>query len=161
MKRLRRFVWSNVGHCMRCIRLAFQAAALVCVAFALSAALSRGSIVTGLTGLVAVGAVSLWLIHIFAFAVKSLERQKRIHAPGTAAEFSRRHTLAAFVKVLTGVVLVSATPALAQTCPDGRPPCFAGTCCDADHYCCCSAEDAYCESNDNGCICDGNRRRRN
>jgi hypothetical protein len=146
-------IWSNLGHCIRCMRRSFQVAAITSFAFTLTVFWLEPGWTTNLLGSIAFLAICLWAAHILVFATKgSIAASQRERKQADFA--SRRDVALLFTKLLAVAAAGTATPAFAQTCPDGRSPCFSGTCCGSDQKCCCTYPTSkYCEAKKTPCVC--------
>lgn len=153
MKKLRELLWSKMGHCMRCMRLSFQVAAAMFVILVIGIVLLDWTWITSLMSVATAAAIALWLLHILAFATKASSYRPNAGAR-SSRHLSRRKVAGLFGQFLVMAAVASATPALAQTCSDGRSPCFSGTCCDSGKRCCCdNPTSKYCETTGTPCVC--------
>lgn len=106
LKRSTAFLWSNFGYCANCIRKAFvvTAVAWLCTALFYLSGSSTSSYEITMVG--ACGFTALWVTHIVAFGLRSVNSRQR----GQSANFSaeRRNAVRMFVRAATAVTLASA-----------------------------------------------------
>lgn len=153
MKTIREILWSKLGHCMRCMRLTFHVAAAISIILVANVYFLEWSWVTTVISIAAACAITLWFLHIFAFATKASSYRPDIDRR-SGHYLSRRQLTRLFGQFLIVAAVASATPASAQTCSDGRSPCFSGTCCGSGQKCCCDYPTSkYCETNGTPCTC--------
>jgi hypothetical protein len=111
IQRAAAFVWTNLGHCSRCTRKAFLAAASGWVAAAIVALWADWPQALAILEITSLGLTALWIAHLLAFAGKvSKAREGRTELLGDP---SRRAFFPMFTKTLVFATVASTVPRLA------------------------------------------------
>lgn len=142
------FVWNNLGHCFKCIRLSLGAAIMSWAIFLVFKTLDKEGI-AAFVSIVAGLITCLWVAHLTSFSVKTL-RNNMVQSPSKeVAALARRR---AALRVIGNAMLFGV---LASTV--GISPAFAcapGMCeCGTDHRCVSNPGQlsCYCVCNAGGC----------
>lgn len=131
--RFTHFLWENLGHCSKCMRTAFRAAAIawICVA---TVYLFASTLFSAILAVIAVCLTVVWLAHIVAFGIKSPGsaglRQRR--SQGIVS--SRRTFVYSVVRAMGTAVVFTSFPAISGSANCDCKVCdavagFVGACC--------------------------------
>lgn len=111
---------TNLGHCSKCMRSSFAAAAVACALTIVGFAVAGLSDIVVLFGAIALGLAGLWLAHLVAFALRiaaadvKAPMAKPVDACRGPAEnlepWRRRRLIAAFAKTFAFAALATALP---------------------------------------------------
>ena len=146
-----------LGRCMRCMRTALYSAVTCSVVALLSAYFELSNVIKYSLDMGAVAFWILWVAHVISFAVRNnanllsepqeeLQEQYRFK--------SRRVYIGGLARLSILAALATASPALAQSCDNGRAWCSPKNgCCAVGQKCCCSGSSTYCEAKGSACIC--------
>ena len=122
-QKLAQYVWNNLGHCMKCMRVSFWIAAVGWLIYFVAASIN---LMLPWTFIVVLGPTALWFAHITVFSIKTTKRKLAcgigVHE---AIHGSRRALISYFGQIAGAAALITALPAAGQilkvdytACPD-------------------------------------------
>jgi hypothetical protein len=130
-KNLFSFVWGNLGYCKRCIRKAFQTAAIGWSLVTFATVLGQPRTLTATLTIASAGLTLLWVAHLVAYARKATayidEKSASAESPNSPGakiqlqSSSRRDVIPLFARMIAGAAIASAiaTPAFADSACGG------------------------------------------
>ena len=113
ISKIRTFYNKNIGTCTTCMRQSLAAALAMWGVFGAAAAIWPQQPASGLAGLLAAGLTTLWMLHVTAYAARTMARERNRHrqAPTGPDMLGRRHALKAMLRA-TAVGVSASVPVL-------------------------------------------------